>query len=357
VSPRKRPTSTRTRGRRRSRSRGPEWADWPDEDLESLRICDLGLRLEGTPLEERVQRLYDELEARGFRFRPHCWLSEEWFSPSGVPGIGIPFYLAHPRLMRLERKHMMEVEGGRKEWCMKILRHEAGHALQTAYRLSRRRRWRQAFGKNSQPYPDFYQPRPYSKSYVLHLDLWYAQAHPAEDFAETFAVWLKPRWRWRHQYRGWRALRKLEYVDELMQEIRQRKPQVVSRRHVDSVRTMRTTLGEHYEDKRRRHGLDRPDFYDQDLKRLFSEDPGQPAAESAADFLERMRPALRKRVAQWTGQYQYMIDQVLEEMIERSEELDLYRDRPEREAKQDALVMLTVQTLNYLHGGHHRIAL
>ena len=26
----------------------------------------------------------------------------------------------------------------------------------------------------------------------MHLDPWYAQSHPDEDFAETFAVWLTP---------------------------------------------------------------------------------------------------------------------------------------------------------------------
>jgi len=336
---------------------GPDWARLRDEELLDLRICDLGLRIEGTPLERRIARLHQELRMRRLRFRPHCWLSDEWFSPEGVPGIGIPFYLAHPRLARLERKQVLEVEGGTKEWCMRILRHEAGHAIDTAYRLHRRRKWREVFGKYSQPYPEYYGPKPYSKSYVQHLDQWYAQSHPAEDFAETFAVWLKPRSGWRTHYRGWPALKKLEYVNQLMPGIQEKKPQVVSRRHVASLRTIRKTLREHYEEKRARYGLDHPNFNDSDLRRLFPNGPEHSGRPSAAAFLRRIGPELRRAVALWTGEYQYTINQVLEEMIARCRELDLRLDRRQEQAKRDTLVMLTVQTMNFLHGGHHRIAL
>lgn len=82
-----------------------------DEQLLSLRFCDLRLNIEGTELQRSIDRLYGELEARGIRFRPHCWLAQEWFSPDGVPGIAIPFYLAHRRLTGLERHFMREVEG------------------------------------------------------------------------------------------------------------------------------------------------------------------------------------------------------------------------------------------------------
>ena len=148
------------------------------------------------------------------------WLSEEWFSPDGVPGIAVPFYLAHPRLERLERRMMRNVEGGSAESAMRILRHEAGHAIDTAYRLRRRKRWREIFGPASLPYPDTYRARPGSRRYVQHLGEWYAQAHPCEDFAETFAVWLKPNSSWRRTYAQWPAFHKLEFVDELLEDVR-----------------------------------------------------------------------------------------------------------------------------------------
>ena len=343
-------------GARRRRSE-PDWATLPEKELLQVRLCDLGLRIEGTPLERRIGRLYEELQSRGIRFRPHCWFSEEWFSPDGVPGVGIPFYLAHPRLTCLERKLMLEVEGGTKEWCMRILRHEAGHAIDTAYRLHRRRSWREKFGKYSQEYPDYYQPKPYSKSYVLHLDLWYAQSHPAEDFAETFAVWLKPRSGWRLHYRGWPALKKLEYVDRMMAEIQDTKPVETSRRHVMPLRGIRKTLHEYYEEKRAHYGLDHPNFHDHDLRRLFSDAPEYAKRPTAAGFLRRIRLDLRRTIARWTGEYQYTINQVLEGMIERCRELGLRLDQSEEQTRHDTLVMLAVQTMNYLHGGHHRVAL
>jgi hypothetical protein len=252
---------------------------------------------------------------------------------------------------------MLEVEGGSRDWCMRILRHETGHSLDTAYRLHHRRRWRDLFGKSTQPYPEYYQPRPYSRSYVLHLDLWYAQSHPAEDFAETFAVWLKPRSRWRTQYAGWPALKKLEYVDALMLEIREKKAVIASRQQVDSVRNLRRTLREHYEAKRARYGVGSDNFYDRELRRLFSDAAEHAQGTSAAAFLRCIRRELRQVVAEWTGQYQYTIDQVLSEMIERCRELKLRLDRPKQIAKRDAQVMLTVQTMNYLHGGRHKVAL
>ena len=135
------------------------WYRLSDEHLLDMRICDLNLTIKGSFLEPHIRRLYSELNERSIRFKPHVWLSEEWFSPDGVPGIAIPFYLAHPRLMKLERKQMLEVEGGTDTECMRILRHEAGHALDTAYRLHFRARWRTLFGSFAQPYPDFYKPK------------------------------------------------------------------------------------------------------------------------------------------------------------------------------------------------------
>jgi hypothetical protein len=340
------------------RRRGePRWANFSTEELLKVRFCDLDLRLERSPLWERIERLYEELAERDLNFRPHCWLAEEWFSPDGVPGIAIPFYLAHPRLARLEKQQMLEVEGGTETWCMKILRHEAGHTLDTAYRLHRRLRYRQIFGKASEPYPEFYQPKPYSRSFVLHLDLWYAQSHPAEDFAETFAVWLRPRSPWRSRYHDWPAFAKLEYVDDLMQEIAGAAPTIRSTRHIESIRENRRTLGEHYAEKRRRYRGDAPPIYDRELRRLFSNSPENAKRPSAAAFLRGIRVKLRRVVAHWTGQYQYVINQVLSEMIERCRELNLRLATPARQAERDALVMVTVQTMNYLHAGHHRVAL
>ena len=342
----------------RRRRRDFAWADWPDERLFDLRLCDLGLRIEKTEIQERIDRLYAELEIRGIDFRPYFWLSNEWFTPDQHSGIAIPFYLAHPRLKALERKQMLEVEGGTPAWCMRILRHETAHAMDNAYRLHRRRRYRELFGSWSAPYPEFYQPKPYSRSFVVHLDMWYAQAHPAEDFAETFAVWLRPGSSWRQRYKGWPALKKLEYVDALMKEIVGEKPAIVTRRHSRPLNTLRMTLREHYKDKRLHYiKEDWPDFYESDLRRLFSTDPKYRRNPTAASFLREIKPELRRMVSRWTGEYQYTIEQVLDDIIDRCRELGLRLVRSPRRTTLDAVVMLTVQTMNYLHDGHHRVAL
>ena len=183
----------------------PAWATFSDEQLLALRMCDLGLSLEGSDLDKTHRAA--QRRARGARPRlpPHFWLSDEWFTPDGVPGIAIPFYLAHPRLAKLELAQMLEVEGGDPASCLRILRHEAGHAIDNAYLLRRRPTRRRLFGLPATPYPEYYTPKPYSKSFVQHLDHWYAQSHPDEDFAETFAVWLDPQSMWATRYAGWPA--------------------------------------------------------------------------------------------------------------------------------------------------------
>ncbi len=194
----------------------PDWTTLSDEELLDLRLCDLHLDIKGTALARQIRQLHREIRSHLLHFRPHFWLSDDWYTPDGIPGIAVPFYMAHPRLAKLEQNQMLEVEGGTPDWCMRILRHEAGHAIENAYGLRRRQRRQKLFGKTSKPYPDCYSPKPYSKSFVLHLDMWYAQSHPDEDFAETFAVWLTPASQWKERYVGWPALKKIEYVDSLM---------------------------------------------------------------------------------------------------------------------------------------------
>jgi len=327
-----------------------------DSQLLDLRMSDLKLTIRGTVLEKRIAQLNDELARRGLHFKPHFWLSEDWFSPDEVPGIAIPFYLAHRRLMRLERKQLLEVEGGTHEWCMKILRHETGHAIDSAFRLRRRAAYRRAFGKASLPYPDSYQPKPSSRDFVHHLEMWYAQSHPLEDFAETFAVWLRPGSRWRSRYRNWPAIHKLETVDDLMKSIRGKKPVVHSRATVDPLSRLRKTLRTHYERKRTHYGLDLPSVYDNDLRKLFSSDEAHRGNTTAAAFLTRIRTELRSTVSKWTGEYAYTIDQVVQEMIERCREIDLRLGPSPEDAKRDAMILVAVRTTNFLHEGGHRVA-
>lgn len=349
------PARPRRRKGRRARPRSPRaarrsWARLPDERLLDVRLRDLGLRIEGTPVAAALRRLYGEMEVRGLSFRPHVWIAEEWFSPDGVPGIAIPFYLLHPRLRRLERRFMGEVEGGNETYLMRILRHEAGHAVDTAFRLRRRKGWRETFGSPSTPYPRHYRPRPGSRRFVQHLDAWYAQSHPAEDFAETFAMWLKPGSGWRREYADWPALRKLEYVSRTMAELRGRRPAVRARHQIEPLRDLRRTLREHFAAKVRHYGRTERDKVDGILRLLFSEERPGPRAKRASAFLRLSAPRLRRRVAARLGASGYLVSAQLDRIVERARALRLYVSGDRRRAFRRAERLLVVLTRNSQRG-------
>jgi len=335
----------------------PAWARLSDEKLLAMRLCDLGLTIESSCLARYVDTLYAELGRRGIRFKPHAWLAEEWFSPDGVPGIAVPFYLAHPRLERLERRIMREVEGGNARWLMRILRHEAGHALDNAYRLRRRRRWREVFGPASLPYPHRYRARPGSRRYVHHLGEWYAQAHPTEDFAETFAVWLKPRSDWRRAYAAWPALHKLSLVDELMASVRGRRAPVRNRRRVDPIDQDTRTLADYYRRKLARDRRYRRGLGEELLQRVFSAQPSRPGAPRAAALLRAQKSQLVATVARALGIERYSVHQILRMLIERCDALKLYVRGDRRTARRHARWMLARLARLYEQGETPHLAL
>jgi hypothetical protein len=327
------------------------WESLKDEELLQIRICDLGVRIEGSEVEPRVAKLHASLEAKGLSLRPKCYLGAEWLSPDGVPAICIPFYLAHPRLKQLELHQMLEVEGGTPEWCDKLMAHECGHAIDHAYRFSQRRGWRAVFGDPGREYhPEVYKPRPYSRAFVRHLPNWYAQAHPDEDFAETFAVWLAlPPERWREQYAGWKALEKLEYVEKLMKEARKTPPRVKGGRLIADASKLKKTLARHYAARRKLWSADYPDFYDADLRKIFGE--LTPGDETAARFMRRYRRQIVAAVVNWTGEPKYTVDGLASKLIARAKALNLGTPRDEPALLIDIGSYLSALVTNYLHTG------
>jgi len=228
----------------------------PDlDDLMATRLCDLRLSVDRSQISRYVRKLYRELAAKGLRqFRPAVYFGDEWFSPEGVPAIAVPFYLAHDRLMTMERQLMDEVEGADPSERMKLLRHEAGHCFDHAFKVSRTAEWRAMFGSPQRKYdPDHYLPNPHSRDFVINLPDHYAQSHPDEDFAETFAVWLDPLSDWRRRYARWpKALRKLQYVDRVVRSMAMKKPKVKSGPMVYHVNRLRMTVEQYYELRQRK---------------------------------------------------------------------------------------------------------
>jgi hypothetical protein len=309
------------------------WADYEDDALLKLRLRDLRLRVDGSLVQPDVLALYDELGRRGIDFRPHVWLSEEWFSPDGIPGIAIPFFVAHPRLRQLERRMMGDVDGGSSLWRLRLLRHEAGHALDTAFGLRRRADWRRIFGPASARYPGTYMPQPSSRRHVLHLGHWYAQSHPTEDFAETFAVWLQPKARWRRDYAEWPgAIEKLEFVNTLMDEIAEAAPHVRDRGSIEPLSQNDKTLGEHYRRKRARYDrIERR--YDAWLMRDFATRPARPRGVQADRFIREIEPQLRRLLVRRARLHPYLVDHAIATIIRRVGQLDLVLRDSRRDSK------------------------
>jgi len=299
------------------------------QELLGRPIRDLGLRLAGSPVEHFVEQLYRELEAKGLtKFRPACYLTDEWGCPSGEPIIGIPFYLAHAALAQLE-KETHDLEDARE--IMMYLRHEAGHAFTYAYKLHNLPEWKQMFGPFRRPYHDNYRPTPFSRDYVRHLPGWYAQKHPDEDFAETFAVWLTPRSNWRKRYRGWGAMEKLLYLNRLTRRLKKIDPPRRRGQADITVDDMENTVAEFYRHHGHQNGREEVAVTeltpDADLRDIFPVSKRRKAAVAAHDFLHAHRKAVIDKVAQWTGAQRPLIRNLIDTIEKRAGELDLRVDQ------------------------------
>ncbi|MDP8258894.1 MAG: putative zinc-binding metallopeptidase [Candidatus Aadella gelida] len=325
-----------------------------DEELLSVRMCDLGLGIKDTWLENCVAQLYKELDEKGITIHPPCYVADEWLCPDGEPVIGIAFFLTHPRLRKLEQTMMLEIEGGDKKSCMQLLRHEAGHAINYAYRLHGRKKWREIFGEFSAEYGDRYKYRPYSKSFVRHLEDWYAQYHPDEDFAETFAVWLDPESDWEKKYKGWKALAKLKYVDKLMKEISDKKPKVAKGEKFWQASKLKTTLKTHYKRKKKLYEESYPDFHDMHLMKIFTDKEEDGKGEKAFKLIKHHRKDMLDEVALWTGEKKFIINRLLKDVIDRCRHLGLKTGKDKTGDILKVTTYVTTQIMNYIYTGKYR---
>lgn len=325
--------------------RSTEW-EAERRALLGQRIADLGLRIHGSRVERLVARLHEELEARGVAFRPPVYLSDQWGCPDGTPLIGVPFYLADPRLEQIER----EMSGGVEDdgESMRYMRHECGHAMNYAFRLHARPDWQRLFGRMSRPYRERYGADPFSRAYVRHILGWYAQKHPDEDFAETFAVWLTPGFDWRESYAGWPALEKLEYVDRVMGEIGPLDVSVPTPTDDDlPVEAMRYTVAAHYAGDRESEPVADRRQFDVDLRRIFATAAEAPAAERGCEFVRRHFLELLGRIAYWTAEPPWVVRRLLEQLAERADELDLRAHALEAATLIELTAFGTAVVMNY----------
>lgn len=325
-----------------------------EEQLLALRISDLPLAIEGTWLADCIAQLYKELEDKGLKFRPACYLADEWLTPLGEPVIGIPFYLAHPALARLEKKMMLEAEGESREECMKLLRHECGHAISYAYQLHKKKRWQQLFGPSSKEYGDTFRFRPYSRNYVRHLDGFYAQFHPDEDFVETFAVWLTPDSNWQKTYQGWPALKKLLYVSELMTSVAGKEPIASKGVKHWNFKNIKVTLNNFYKKKREFWAEQFPDFHDGNLKKIFTAEAQGESKLAAVSFIKRYEKDIVANIVRWTGERKYVVSNLLKAVAQRSKELKLFASGDHALALANLSSYISTLVMNYIYTGWYR---
>jgi hypothetical protein len=321
------------------------------DPLLQKKINELGLRLEGTVLEKLVSTLEKECVAAGItKLKPVCYLTEEWGVPEGVPIIGIPYYLADERLKKLEED---VVEGETEDEILSYLRHEMGHVVNYAYQLYTTDEWARLFGPPSRPYVEEYQPEPFSRDFVRHIPGWYAQKHPDEDFAETFAVWLTPGSDWRTRYTGTGAERKLEYVEKVMKRLGGQEPDVTTGEVDVSVEGITYTVEEHLK-RFRDPAVDVPPYFDGDLRDLFGKPSTKdPDREAASAFLKRHRRLMQKRIAHWTGVREGVIRSLIDHLAQRSDVLGIHLDRKKGEERVlvDVMAYMTTLGMNYLYKG------
>lgn len=321
-------------------------------------LNDLNLRIDGSCLEKFIARLYAELNRKGISFKPKSYLTDTWGCPNKVPVIGIPFYYADATLSQIEDEMHGDLEDEHE--LLMTLRHEAGHAINYAYCLYQLEEWQEIFGRFSEPYHDYFHPNPQSKAFVKHLyqqvgqyaGRIYAQKHPDEDFAETFAVWLTPRSNWRQKYRRWGALKKLKFVDQLMREIGRRKPLVNDGELIRPLESLNFTLLEYYNKSEERYREKAQGYVDDVLREIFSTNGKGQNRVPAGGFIEKNRNHLVEMISHWTGEGISSVEPLIDKLVARAKELDLNLS-PRRQSRKliEVTALATTLIMNYIYEG------
>ncbi|HEX9492046.1 MAG TPA: putative zinc-binding metallopeptidase [Thermoanaerobaculia bacterium] len=319
------------------------------QSLLPIPIKQLGLKLQGSPIERYVEQLFKELESKGLQhFRPAFYLTSEWGCPSEQPVIGVPFYLADPRLGAIESA-VNDIENERE--IMMYMRHESGHAFNYAYELYKTDEWRETFGPFRRPYRDHYRFVPFSRNFVRHIAGWYAQKHPDEDFAETFAVWLTPRSKWREKYKNWPAMKKLRYVDRVAHDLGVTPPVRPLGETDFTVEDMKETIEEFYRSNTADESQVLSDLaLDVDLDDIFlaADDVAEERRRKASEVVDEHRKEIVDKVSYWTGARRSLVKTLVEAIERKVDELSLVVDK-NRESEQivELTVYITTLMMNF----------
>lgn len=308
-----------------------------DSTFYSYKLNELPLKKVSERLKKYQAILSSELKAKGIPFTPHLWVSDEWFCPDGVPGFALPFYLFHSDLMKIEKREMGFVEGSTENQILKLMRHELGHAIDNAYRLRKNKERQQIFGSSEKDYPKFYQPKKYSQNFVDYLGDNYAQSHPDEDFAETFALWLDPKANGFEKYKLKPAMKKLLFMDELMGSLKGKKPELKNQFRVTPIESLKVSLKAHYKNKKRDFGHNKLKTIDENLLKISSPDKGRGTLPLSL-FLQQERRNICREVANKNQAYLYQVNYVINKTIVRANKLQVVATKAELKRQSPRLI-------------------
>jgi hypothetical protein len=330
------------------------------QKLLQSRVCDLTLKVEDT-LFDCLAQVTGELRAKGITFIPGYYLGDDDFwTADRATSVNVPWYLANALLWQLVNDHLFEWS---RDEVLMYLRHESGHALNYAFEMWKRKDWTQTFGEFRRPYRDVFSSNPWSRDYVRYLHragmYHYAQKHPDEDFAETFAVWLDPASRWRRRYKNWQvALAKLEYVDRIIDVERVCRGTPPNQRAGKRLgyEAVKETVAEYLDIA---HIVD-PDLveYRRDLLEIFprrSESArSQQSALSAARFIQQHQHVLIDKIGGWIGNSDRRI---ISHFLRQLQALCTYEHLVVPESQRnDKLVDLTIVATWHVLDGIHRLS-
>ncbi len=316
-------------------------------------LCKLDLQFKGSLVAECIQIVQRELKDKGINFNFHYWISDDWFCPDGISGIAIPFYLLNPQITKLEKEYVGFVEGITKDECLKLIRHEVGHAIDNAYELRNCFQRKEIFGDSNTKYPKEYIRKPFSKNFVKHLSENYAQAHPDEDWAETFAVWLTPDSNWKRKYSTWKAINKLNYVDQKMNSLKGKRPLSLCRDTVDEIQTLGITLRTYLNRKSKLKRKYQTPIFNNNIKRVFTTG----SKTNALNFIKANEKDLCLKVAKATNQYHYIVRDVLKELKSECKKNKLTLRKPARETRTSLVNLLSKSTLLYIKQGKNKVVM
>src|SRR5206468_662322 len=227
------------------------------------------------------------------------------------------------------------------------------------YRLYETPEWVKHFGAITQPYVEEYRPEPFSRRFVRHLPGWYAQKHPDEDWAETFAVWLTPGLAWRKDYDDRpEALSKLEYCDRTLTALADRDPVTTGQELDEDVADLGYSL-EHFYHAQAFAGVEFPRGLDGSLRAIFedlgdAEDARPVPRKPAAALIRKLERDLMADIYRWTGHFPERTRLLLRHLAVRAEGLrQVYPEDREVPATVALTTLVTALAMNYVHRGSY----